>query len=285
MQTWSACLVLDCCDTSLAQILDTAKDTPLPSPVIKAISKGVFSALKEVHAAGVMHRDISPSNVLINRTGHVYLSDFGQARFLDSCMACLPACSKDGKVHECKPQHRTSEGCIMESGSAISGTDLTPTVGTRWYRAPELLFGARRYGTAVDMWSAGCIFAEILFGKPLFPGGSDIDQICRIRNVLGSPTEERWPRVAELPDWGKLVFPPKDPSLWEHVLPKVHPDALSVVEKLLRYDPKDRATAHEVLASKYFKNDSDAACSDPVSIHDDERSIIASYVSQMSRSM
>eukprot|EP00897_Mesotaenium_endlicherianum_P007709 jgi/Mesen1/6967/ME000360S06223 len=130
---------------------------------MSALLRGVAAC----HAADVIHRDIKPSNCLVGADGALKLADFGSARH------------------------------VLETPA---GAELSPWAGTRWYRAPELLYGATWYTSAVDMWSVGCVFAELLTGSALFPGGSDIDQ------VLGTPDAATWPGLASLPDYGKLCF-------------------------------------------------------------------------------
>lgn len=213
-------LVLQHCVADLGTLLQQAGGAPLPPAVTKAIMLHLLQALKACHNAGFLHRDVSPYNVLFEECGALRLSDFGQAR------RC-PLGEEDVPL-------------------------MSPVVGTRWYRAPELLFGSRQHTPAVDLWSAGCIFAELLTGGPLFPGTSDIDQICRVRGVLGSPTLEVWPGVETLPDWGKLVFPPMERKSWSEVVPGADEEALALLDGLLRYDPASRLSAAEALGTAYF---------------------------------
>ncbi|CAK7337429.1 unnamed protein product [Dovyalis caffra] len=130
---------------------------------------------------------------------------------------------------------------------------LTSCVGTRWFRAPELLYGSTDYGLEVDLWSLGCIFAELLTLAPLFPGTSDIDQISRIISVLGNLTEEVWPGCLKLSDYGTISFAKvENPTGIEACLPNCSPDEISLVKKLVCYDPAARATAMELLHDEYF---------------------------------
>lgn len=134
----------------------------------------------------------------------------------------------------------------------------------RWYRAPELLFGARHYGAGVDMWAVGAILAELLGHAPLFPGENDIDQIFRVVQALGAPDDSKWPvragaaeprvlwrshaaqGVHELPDFNKITFPALQPVPWRRLLPGASPVALSLLGSLLQYNPAHRLTAAEV---------------------------------------
>ncbi|WCJ42500.1 Cyclin-dependent kinase F-1 [Euphorbia peplus] len=133
---------------------------------------------------------------------------------------------------------------------------LTSCVGTRWFRAPELLYGSTDYGLEVDLWSLGCIFAELLTLEPLFPGTSDIDQISRIINVLGNLTEQVWPGCLKLPDYGTISFNKvENPTGIEAHLTNHSPDEIALVKKLVCYDPAARATAMELLRDEYFSKE------------------------------
>jgi len=129
-------------------------------------------------------------------------------------------------------------------------------VVTLWYRAPEILLGGRQYSTGVDMWSAGCIFAEMATRKPLFPGDSEIDEIFKIFRVLGTPDENEWPGVTSLPDF-KASFPKwkRNPELdivtgdGARVLGD---EGLDLLEMLLVYDPAGRISAKQAVLHPYF---------------------------------
>lgn len=133
---------------------------------------------------------------------------------------------------------------------------LTSCVGTRWFRAPELLYGSTNYGFEIDLWSLGCIFAELLTLKPLFPGTADIDQLSRIINVLGNLDEKAWPGCSKLPDYAIISFSKvENPPGVEACLPDRSPDEVSLIKKLVCYDPARRATAMELLHDKYFSEE------------------------------
>lgn len=224
-------LILQHCTTDLFSILNSLKasNERLDPSVAKTIMLQLLQALSACHAAGFAHRDVSPTNLLFDAEGCVRLSDFGQARRISTIS------------HDTEP--------TMEM--------LSPTVGTRWYRAPELLFGSHSYTLAVDMWSAGCIFAELLTQRPLFPGNSDIDQICKIREVLGTLDERVWTGVESLPDWGKLKFGPKAPTPWTDVFSDldIDPQAVDLLGGLIEYNPEKRITASDALHHDYFQSD------------------------------
>ena len=138
--------------------------------------------------------------------------------------------------------------------SAIPNGPYTFEVVTLWYRAPELLLGANRYSTAVDVWSIGCIFAEMATGMPLFPGRSDIDQLFKIFQRRGTPTAEQWPAVLRLPH-----FNPEFPQWRESPMTDYYsleqlggPNACDLLNQLLQYDPDRRIACKAALQHPYF---------------------------------
>ncbi|CAM6083177.1 unnamed protein product [Calypogeia fissa] len=133
------------------------------------------------------------------------------------------------------------------------GSDFTTMVGTRWYKAPELLYGATKYGMGIDIWAVGCIFGELLWGKPLFPGLNDIDQLSRLVRILGSPNEEIWAGVSLLPDFNKICFvDDRSPLTLRKYLRNISEAALDFLQKLLTYDPALRLTAEIALEDGFF---------------------------------
>ena len=122
----------------------------------------------------------------------------------------------------------------------FSNDSYTHQVATRWYRAPELLFGARKYGVGVDLWAVGTIFGELLNHSPIFPGENDINQIYRVLQVLGTPTIELWPEVIDLPDFNKISFPTMTPIHLKHVVPNGSLPALDLLLSFLKYRPQNR---------------------------------------------
>ncbi|RWW78392.1 hypothetical protein BHE74_00013394 [Ensete ventricosum] len=169
----------------------------------------------------------------------------------DGDTSCLATCSTgDIEVDPFKGSYysyEAQEDVVDESGA------LTSCVGTRWFRAPELLYGSTSYGQEIDLWSLGCIFAELVSLDPLFPGTSDLDQLCRIITVLGNLTEETWPGCSNLPDYNKISFGKvENPIGLEACLPNRCAAEVGIVKRLLCYDPASRATAAELLHDRYF---------------------------------
>ncbi|KAB7499834.1 Cyclin-dependent kinase 7 [Armadillidium nasatum] len=144
--------------------------------------------------------DLKPNNLLVNSEGVLKIGDFGLARFYGS------------------PNRPYSHQVV-----------------TRWYRAPELLFGARAYGTGVDMWAIGCILAEMLVRCPYFPGDSDLDQLTRIFTALGTPTDDDWPDMCKLPDF--ITFKQFDGSSLSDLFPAAGEDLIELLTSLLALNP------------------------------------------------
>lgn len=169
---------------------------------------------------------MKPSNLLLTSYGVLKIADFGQAR-------------------------------LHTHGSALNPPNelYSHNVATRWYRAPELLFGARRYGTGVDMWAVGAIFGQLLQHSPLFPGENDIDQLFKVIHALGAPTELVWPGVSELPDFAKVVFPDSPPMPLETLCPDASPLALLLLGELIVYSPARRLSAHTATIHGFFLAD------------------------------
>lgn len=208
--------VLEYCCTDLSRFLRASSDL-LPERIVKGILWQIIEGLKKCHSEGIMHRDLKPSNVLINHQGVIKLADFGLARPMARCD---------------RPTY-------------------THTVATRWYRAPELLFGATSYGPGVDMWAVGCIFAELLGLGPLIPGEGDIEQLSRMIHTLGS-MERSWPDVCGLPDYGKINFPYCEGKPLSDLLPDASPSALDFLAEFLSYDPEQRISAPAAARHDYL---------------------------------
>lgn len=125
-------------------------------------------------------------------------------------------------------------------------------MATRWYRAPELLYGARQYDQGVDLWAVGCILGELLNGSPLFPGENDIEQLCCVLRILGTPSPQIWPEITELPDYNKISFEEQAPVPLGEVLPDASPQALDLLGRFLLYPPRQRIAASQALLHQYF---------------------------------
>ncbi|KAL3535732.1 hypothetical protein ACH5RR_004193 [Cinchona calisaya] len=170
----------------------------------------------------------------------------------DGDVSCLATCTASD-MEEDPFKNYSYEA---EEGENEGLGPLTSCVGTRWFRAPELLYGSTTYGPEIDLWSLGCIFAELLSLEPLFPGTSDIDQLSRIISVMGNLSEEVWPGCLELPDYKTISFGKvENPIGLDSCLPNRSADEILLVNKLLCFDPANRATAMELLQDKYLTED------------------------------
>ena len=174
------------------------------------------------------------------------------SNILDGDNSCLATCTTSEVEDDLLKGSYTYE---PDGGENRYGP-LTSCVGTRWFRAPELLYGSTNYGVEIDLWSLGCIFAELFSLEPLFPGTSDIDQLSRIFNVLGNLTEKTFPGCSNLPDYKIISFSKiEKPAGIASCLSNRSPDEILIVQKLLCFDPASRATAMELLQDKYLTED------------------------------
>jgi len=173
----------------------------------------MLNGLYFCHVNRIIHRDLKPQNLLIAKDLKLKLADFGLSRMFN-----LPM----GK--------------------------MTHEIITLWYRPPEVLLGIEEYTTKVDSWSSGCIFAEMLLDKPLFAGDSEIGQIFKIFQIMGTPNEENWSGISKLPDF-KYTFPIWKPTKFSEIFAKCNIDknGLDLLEKLLCMDPDKRISISEAM--------------------------------------
>ncbi|KVI01260.1 cyclin-dependent kinase F-1 [Cynara cardunculus var. scolymus] len=168
--------------------------------------------------------------------------------------SCLATCTTSDVEEDFFKSNYSYEA--NEAGGNDESALLTSCVGTRWFRAPELLFGSTNYGAEIDLWSLGCIIAELFTLEPVFPGSSDIDQLSRIFTVLGNLSEEVWPGCVQLPDFRIISFSKvENPSGLDSCLPNRSQDEILLAKKLLCFDPAGRATAMELLHDKYLNEE------------------------------
>jgi len=207
-------LVFEYLDQDLKKYMDSV--TTFDPLLVKSYIKQLLEGLLYCHRRRILHRDLKPQNLLIDRKGFLKLADFGLARAV-----CIPV----------RP--------------------YTHEVITLWYRAPEILLGSQAYSMPVDIWSAGCIFAEMLAKRPLFPGDSEIDELFRIFRTLGTPTEEVWRGCTSLPDF-KPNFPKWSKQDLKKVIPGVDAVAIDLLESMLVYEPSQRISAKAALQHPYF---------------------------------
>uniref|UniRef100_A0A668U2H9 cyclin-dependent kinase n=1 Tax=Oreochromis aureus TaxID=47969 RepID=A0A668U2H9_OREAU len=211
-------IVMNYVEHDLKSLMETMKQPFLPGEV-KTLMIQLLRGVRHLHDNWILHRDLKTSNLLLSHKGILKIGDFGLAR---------------------------------EYGSPLK--PYTPVVVTLWYRSPELLLGAKEYSTAVDMWSVGCIFGELLTQKPLFPGKSEIDQINKIFKDLGSPSEKIWPGYSELPAVKKMTFTeyPYN-NLRKRFGALLSDQGFDLMNKFLTYCPSKRISSDEALKHEYFR--------------------------------
>ncbi|KAJ3025440.1 UNVERIFIED_CONTAM: hypothetical protein HDU68_007124 [Siphonaria sp. JEL0065] len=211
-------IVMEFVEHDLKSLMDSMR-SPFLGSEIKTLMLQLISAVDCLHQKWIVHRDLKTSNLLMNNRGMMKVADFGLARrFADPCLG-----------------------------------SMTQLVVTLWYRAPELLLGGKDYSTAIDMWSVGCIFAELVNKEPLFPGQGEIDQLSKIFKLLGTPSEKVWPGFTELPNAKSFNFKHQPFNNLKLRFPSLTANGIDLMEKLLTYDPKQRITAAQALKHPYFR--------------------------------
>ncbi|KAM0950991.1 putative protein-serine/threonine kinase CMGC-CDK-CDK7 family [Dioscorea sansibarensis] len=207
-------LVFEFMESDLEAVIRDRNAVLSPADV-KSYLQMTLKGLAFCHKKWVLHRDMKPNNLLIGSDGQLKLADFGLARIFGS------------------PDRK-----------------FTHQVFARWYRAPELLFGTKQYGAGVDVWAAGCVFAELLLRRPFLQGSSDIDQLGKIFAAFGTPKPSQWPDMVYLPDYVEYQFVPAPPV--RSLFPMASDDALDLLSKMFTYDPKARISAQQALEHRYF---------------------------------
>ncbi|KAH9927475.1 Pkinase-domain-containing protein [Epithele typhae] len=214
-------LIFEYCERDLKKYMDVHGERGALDPVtVRSFMYQLLKGTAFCHENRVLHRDLKPQNLLINRKGELKIGDFGLARAF-----------------------------------GVPVNTFSNEVVTLWYRAPDVLMGSRTYSTSIDVWSCGCIFAEIISGVPLFRGRDNQDQLLHIMRIIGTPDERTLRKIAtegQTENQAQKQYPryPKIP--FSQVLPKAGPQALDLLERLLQFDPSKRISAQEALSHPYF---------------------------------
>ncbi|KAI9259901.1 serine/threonine-protein kinase pef1 [Sporodiniella umbellata] len=212
-------LVFEYLDQDLKKYMETtarATRGAMESSRIKSFMYQLLSGIAYCHNNRVLHRDLKPQNLLINKNLQLKLGDFGLARAF-----------------------------------GIPVNTFSNEVVTLWYRAPDVLLGSRMYSTSIDIWSAGCIMAEMYTGRPLFPGTTNEDQLQKIFRLLGTPTEQTWPSISQFPEYKppQVIYPPQHIA---QVLTAIDPIGIDLLHQMLQYQPQLRVNAKDALEHAYF---------------------------------
>jgi serine/threonine protein kinase len=221
-------LVFEYLENDLKKYMKALKCTLSPGTV-KNLAHQLCTGIEFCHANRIIHRDLKPQNLLIDqRLKLLKIADFGLARAF-----------------------------------TVPVPKYTHEVVTVWYRPPEILLGSPIYSVPVDLWSIGCVIGDMATGAPLFAGDSEIDTCFKIFQKLGTPNEQVWPGVNELPDF-KASFPKWTHRGWaniRNIVQQMGKDGVELLERLMCYDPRQRISARRALQHQYFR-DVDASCFD-----------------------
>ena len=189
---------------------------PLEPQIVKSYLYQILLAIKYCHSKRILHRDLKPQNLLIDKNGIIKVGDFGLARAF-----------------------------------GIPIKTLTHEILTLWYRAPEILLGQKEYSTPIDIWSIGLIFYEMAHRKPLFAGDCEIDQIFKILQIFGTPNENNWPGITKLPEF-KLSFPQFKPKGLNSCNCNIDHVGMDLLGKMIQLDPCRRISAKQALNHPFF---------------------------------
>lgn len=212
-------LVFEYMDKDLKKYMDTNGDRGALNPItIKSFMHQLLQGINFCHTNRVLHRDLKPQNLLINSKGQLKLGDFGLARAF-----------------------------------GIPVNTFSNEVVTLWYRAPDVLLGSRNYNTSIDIWSAGCIMAEMYTGRPLFPGTTNEDQLVRIFRIMGTPSERTWPGISNYTEYKQSfqMFATQD---LRTILPQIDPNGIDLLQKMLQLRPELRISAQDALQHQWFND-------------------------------
>ncbi|KAJ3611924.1 hypothetical protein NHX12_020204 [Muraenolepis orangiensis] len=214
----SLTLVFEYLDKDLKQYMDDCGNI-MSMHNVKIFLYQILRGLAYCHKRKVLHRDLKPQNLLINEKGELKLADFGLAR-----------------------------------AKSVPTKTYSNEVVTLWYRPPDVLLGSSEYSTQIDMWGVGCILYEMAAGRPLFPGSTVDDELHLIFRLLGTPTEENWPGIANIEEFKSYKFPKYKPQTFVNHAPRLDTEGIELLLSFLKFESKKRISAEEAMKHGYFRN-------------------------------
>ena len=212
-------LVFEYVETDLKIMLKNNNNKGLEPKLYKSFLYQLLKGIQHIHRMKILHRDIKSENLLISKDNKLKITDFGLAR-----------------------------------GYGLPIKSFRNDVVSLWYRAPDILLGNENYERSVDMWSVGCIFAEMVLGTILFKGFSEKEQVRKIFEILGTPTEKTYPMYMEYSEWKKETWEVYHPQNLKKFLPTLSDDGLDLLKKLLELDPEKRILSADALQHPFFKD-------------------------------
>jgi len=211
-------LVFEYVPRDLKKIIDdTNEGKGLNKLTIKSYLYQLLKGIAHIHKHKILHRDLKPGNLLVTDSGIVKIADFGLAR-----------------------------------GCGIPVTNYSNEVVTLWYRPPDVLLGNKDYMMTIDIWSIGCIFAEMVSGKALFAGLNDNDQAKKIFRIIGTPTEKDYPGLSKMPDWNPELFEVYPAQDLKQYVPNIEEEGFKLLQEMLVTDPDKRISTDSAMAHPYF---------------------------------
>ena len=251
---------MEFCITSLSNVIKKISK-PFYVGQIKKIVRSIALGIKFLHDHDIIHRDIKPGNIFIDENCVVKIGDFGSARI-------SPQQKKDNK--EIKDNKENKENEQEEKKKSPQSKDkkeqkekrpLTPGVGTKWYKAPEIIFGNKHYDKSVDIWSFGCLMAEMFLLEPLFPGSTDFEMINLIFSFIGFSKEDESVLKPQL----HINIRERPEKAFENTFDIADKDSIDLMSKMLVANPKKRITVEEILNHPFLKNEeSYMSCNLPI---------------------